>query len=167
MRADAGATWSGEPEAHKGAAYSNGPLLNTGPLLNAGVCRMSVRPDVGKWYRSGGGDAYEVVALDESDGTVEVQYFDGTVAEFELEDWEAQRKSGEIEDAEEPEDWTGSVDIDVDDEEEGTAGRDSPIEGSPRRAGGLDDLDLFEAADSSHANAAGTESPGTDGVIRG
>jgi hypothetical protein len=110
---------------------------------------MRVRPDVGKWYRSSGGEAYEVVALDADDGTVEVQYFDGTVSEFELEDWEAQRKGGEIEDAEEPEDWTGSVDIDVEDEEEGGTGRDSQIEGSPRRAGGLDDLDLFEASDSS------------------
>ncbi|HXN10146.1 MAG TPA: DUF6763 family protein [Steroidobacteraceae bacterium] len=126
---------------------------------------MRVRPDVGKWYRAGSGEAYEVVALDEDDGTVEVQYFDGTVAEFELEDWEAQRKSGEIEDAEEPEDWTGSVDIDVDDEEEGTSGRDSQIEDSPRRADGLDDLDLFDAADSSSANAAGTESPGSDGFV--
>jgi hypothetical protein len=127
---------------------------------------MRVRPDVGKWYRSGGGEAYEVVALDEDDGTVEVQYFDGTVAEFELEDWEAQRKGGEIEDAEEPEDWTGSVDIDVEDEEEST-GRDSQIDESPRRADGLDGLDLFDAADSSSANAAGTESPGTDGFFRG
>jgi hypothetical protein len=124
---------------------------------------MRVRPDVGRWYRSEGGEAYEVVALDEDDGTVEVQYFDGTVAEFELEDWEAQRKGGTIEDAEEPEDWTGSVDIDVEDEEEGGTGRDSRIEDPPQRAGGLDNLDLFEAADSSSADAAGTESPGFDG----
>ncbi len=173
MRADAGATWSGDPEAHKGAAYSNVPRLNTGtlqntdPLLNTGVCRMRVRPEVGKWYRSEGAEAYEVVALDADDGTVEVQYFDGTVAEFELEDWEAQRKGGAIEDAEEPEDWTGSVDIDVEDEEEGGTGRDSHIEDPPRRADGLDDLDLFDAADSSGADAAGMESPGSQWFVRG
>jgi hypothetical protein len=122
-----------------------------------------MRPDVGKWYRASGGEAFEVVALDEDDGTVEVQYYDGTVGEFELEDWEAQRANGEIEDAEAPEDWTGSVDVDVEDEEEGAA-RDGHIEESPRRADGLEGLDLFDAADSSGADAAGSESAGTDGV---
>jgi hypothetical protein len=126
---------------------------------------MRVRADVGKWYRASDGEALEVVALDEDDGTVEVQYFDGTVAEFELEDWEAQRANGEIEDAEAPEDWTGSVDVDVEDEEEG-GGRDSQIEESPRRSGGLEGLDLFDAADSSSADAAASESPGTDGLTR-
>jgi len=126
---------------------------------------MRVRADVGKWYRAGDGEAFEVVALDEDDGTVEVQYFDGTVAEFEFEDWEAQRANGEIEDAEAPEDWSGSVDVDVEDEEEG-AGRESQIEESPRRADGLEGLDLFDAADSSSADAAGTESPGSNGMAR-
>jgi uncharacterized protein DUF6763 len=123
---------------------------------------MRVHPDVGKWYRAGRGEAFEVVALDEDDGTVEVQYFDGTVAEFELEDWEMQRANGEIEDAEAPEDWTGSVDVDVEDEEDGV-GREASLEDSPRRSDGLEGLDLFDAGDSSSADAAGTESPGTDG----
>lgn len=127
---------------------------------------MRVHPDVGKWYRAGGGEAFEVVALDEDDGTVEVQYYDGTVAEFELEDWKAQRANGEIEDAEEPEDWTGSVDIDVDGEDD-SAGREADGEHSPRRSDGLEGLDLFDAGDSSNADTAGTESPGTDGLIRG
>jgi hypothetical protein len=127
---------------------------------------MRVHPDVGKWYRAGGGEAFEVVALDEDDGTVEVQYYDGTVAEFELEDWKAQRANGEIEDAEEPEDWTGSVDIDAEAEEDGN-GRESDGGNSPRRSDGLEGLDLFDAGDSSSADAAGTESPGTDGLARG
>ena len=130
---------------------------------------MRVRPDVGKWYRAAGGEAFEVVALDEEDGTVEVQYFDGTVAEFEFEDWEAQRASGEIEDAEAPEDWTGSVDADFEDDDE-VGGRDghldARIDESPRRVDELEGLDLFDAADSSSADAAVPESPGTDGLIR-
>jgi hypothetical protein len=126
---------------------------------------MRVRADVGKWYRAGDGEAFEVVALDEDDGTVEVQYFDGTVAEFEFEDWEVQRANGEIEDAEAPEDWSGSVDVDVEDEEEG-AGRDNQIDESPRPSDGLEGLDLFDAADSSNADAAGTESPGSNGMAR-
>jgi hypothetical protein len=127
---------------------------------------MRVHPDVGKWYRAGGGEAFEVVALDEDDGTVEVQYYDGTVAEFELEDWKAQRANGEIEDAEEPEDWTGSVDIDVDGEDD-SAGREADGEHSPRRSDGLEGLDLFDAGDSSSADMTGAESPGTDGLVRG
>ena len=127
---------------------------------------MRVHPDVGKWYRAGGGEAFEVVALDEHDGTVEVQYFDGTVAEFEFEDWEAQRANGEIEDAEGPEDWTGSVDVDVEDDEE-TKGPESDAENSPRNSDGLEGLDLFDAADSSNTDAAVTDSPGFDGSVRG
>jgi hypothetical protein len=131
--------------------------------MNTGAFEMRVHPDVGHWYRAGRGEVFEVVALDEDDGTVEVQYFDGTVAEFELEDWEAQRKNGEIEDAEPPEDWSGSVD--VEDEEDG-AGREAQIEDSPRRSDGLEGLDLFDAGDSSNTDTAATESPGTDGVQR-
>jgi hypothetical protein len=131
---------------------------------------MRVRPDVGKWYRADGGEAFEVVALDEEDGTVEVQYFDGTVAEFEIEDWEAQRASGAIEDAEPPEDWTGSVDADVEDDDDAGGGRDTHrearIDESPRRVDELEGLDLFDAADSSGADVVGFESPGTGGLIR-
>jgi hypothetical protein len=42
-----------------------------------------------------------------------VQHFDGTLEEFELESWEEQ----EFEEAQAPEDWTGSVDVDTEDTE--------------------------------------------------
>ncbi|MGH8327740.1 MAG: DUF6763 family protein [Steroidobacteraceae bacterium] len=48
----------------------------------------SPRPIVGHWYRMEGG-LFEVVAIDDDDATVEIQYFDGTVEEMDLEDWEA------------------------------------------------------------------------------
>ena len=35
-------------------------------------------PSIGAWYRHTGGDSFEVVAFDEDDGTIEIQYFDGT-----------------------------------------------------------------------------------------
>lgn len=105
---------------------------------------MSAQPDIGEWYRVRGGDLFEVVAIDDSDATVEVQYFDGTVEEFDLDDWEAQRANGEIEDAEAPDDWTGSVDVD---EEEDAPSPSGGYDGDERRAGGLDGLDLFEAPD--------------------
>jgi hypothetical protein len=56
---------------------------------------------------------FEVVAIDRDDATVEVQHFDGTLEEFELESWEEQ----EFEEAQAPEDWTGSVDVDTEDTE--------------------------------------------------
>ncbi|HEY7642205.1 MAG TPA: DUF6763 family protein, partial [Steroidobacteraceae bacterium] len=47
------------------------------------------------------------------DATVEVQHFDGTLEEFELESWAEQ----EFEEAQAPEDWSGSVDVDSEDYE--------------------------------------------------
>jgi len=105
---------------------------------------MSARPEVGDWYRTRGGDTFEIVAVDEDDGTVEVQYFDGTVEEFELDDWEAQRSNGEISDAEAPEDWSGSVDVETEDE---APTPNSGYENDQQMAGGLDGLDLFESPD--------------------
>jgi hypothetical protein len=74
------------------------------------------KPAVGAWYRFVGADLFEVVALDEDDGTIELQYFDGTVEEMDLEDWNAHWLDSEIEVAAAPEDWTGSVDVDTEDE---------------------------------------------------
>jgi hypothetical protein len=105
---------------------------------------MSAQPDIGGWYRVRGGELLEVVAIDEDDGTIEVQYFDGTVEELDLADWEAQRTTGEIEDAEPPEDWSGSVDVEGD---EDTLEPKPGLNGDPRLAGGLDGLDLFDAPD--------------------
>ena len=41
-----------------------------------------MKPTIGNWYRIHGGDSFEVVAFDEDDGTIELQYFDGTVEEM-------------------------------------------------------------------------------------
>jgi hypothetical protein len=50
---------------------------------------------------------FEVVAVDERDGTVEMQHFDGTLEESEPEGWVAMRP----ETTAAPEDWSGSVDV--------------------------------------------------------
>lgn len=68
-------------------------------------------PVVGDWYRRPGGNLFEVVAVDDEDGTVDVQHFDGTVEEIDLESW----PEIVIEAVEAPEDWSGSVDIETDD----------------------------------------------------
>jgi hypothetical protein len=64
-------------------------------------------PSIGDWYQKPGGDLFEVVALDDADGTIEIQYFDGTVEEVESEGW---YDMGCLP-AEAPEDYSGSLDI--------------------------------------------------------
>lgn len=45
-------------------------------------------PTIGAWYTDREShDVFEVVALDEEQGTVEVQYLDGAIGEFDLEVW--------------------------------------------------------------------------------
>ncbi len=68
-------------------------------------------PVVGHWYRHSNGNLFEVVALDEDDSTVELQYFDGTIDELDLDAWQRLL----IETVGAPEDWSGSVDMDPED----------------------------------------------------
>ncbi len=95
---------------------------------------------IGDWYRLNGGELFEVVAVDEDDGTIEIQYFDGTVEEMDVEDWNAQWEDGGLEAAEAPEDWSGSVDVESEKESRGRDnGEDRELRASP-----LDGIDLFE-----------------------
>ncbi|HYB34006.1 MAG TPA: DUF6763 family protein [Steroidobacteraceae bacterium] len=100
------------------------------------------QPAIGDWYRLNGGALFEVVALDDDDGTIEIQYFDGTVEEMDIEDWKAQWEEGALESAEPPEDWSGSVDVESGDDEGHSA--DSLGEERDLRASPLDGIDLFE-----------------------
>lgn len=70
-----------------------------------------VYPSIGQWFRRPNGTLLEVVAVDEEDKTVEIQFFDGTIDEVEIEAWPEQ---GLVEVAA-PEDWSGSVDMDPED----------------------------------------------------
>jgi len=103
------------------------------------------QPAIGDWYRMNGGALFEVVALDDDDGTIEIQYFDGTVEEMDIEDWEAQWEDGALEAAEAPEDWSGSVDVETSDDESRSS--ESPAEDRDLRASGLEGIDLFEGSD--------------------
>jgi len=90
-------------------------------MSNKGNPMQAPTPIVGDWYRRTGGELFEVVAVDEEDGTIEVQHFDGTVEELDIESWNDQWEDALLEAAEAPEDWTGSVDVepeDVDDNDE-------------------------------------------------
>ncbi|RMD80464.1 MAG: hypothetical protein D6809_01125 [Gammaproteobacteria bacterium] len=45
-------------------------------------------PRAHAWYRAEDGSLFEVVAVDEQDASVELQYQDGTLEELDLEAWD-------------------------------------------------------------------------------
>ena len=102
----------------------------------------SPEPSVGDWFRLNGGELFEVVAVDEDDGTIEIQYFDGTVQEMEFEDWNTYCEERALEAAEPPEDWSGSVDVDPD--EDNGSRSDPYTDERDLRASPLDGIDIFE-----------------------
>ena len=73
---------------------------------------MYEEPVVGAFYedREEDGRTFEVTAFDENDGTIEIQYSDGTTDEIDLDDWygmdleqlESDEEEDEENDAEEP-----------------------------------------------------------------
>jgi hypothetical protein len=108
-------------------------------------------PVIGEWFRRAGGDSFEVVAIDRDDHTIEIQYFDGTVEEMEIEDW----RESEIETCEAPEDWTGSLDVEPEDTENeyeaepgNTKPWSDPLQFVDRgEAGGYSEVDAQEEAE--------------------
>ncbi len=66
---------------------------------------------VGNWFRTVAGEKLEVVAYDPEEGTIEVQFYDGTIEEYDLDDW----KELEAKPTAPPEDWAGSYDVGKDD----------------------------------------------------
>lgn len=72
---------------------------------------VELLPVIGNWYKTLSGDTFEVVAMDADDGTVEIQYYDGTVGELELDAWD-DISLGQVA---APEDWSGSLDIELED----------------------------------------------------
>lgn len=80
-------------------------------------------PIVGNWYQDLSADAdFEVVAVDEDTGLVELRYFDGTREEIDLDDWYKM----DINAAEPGDDWEEGDDDDQTAEfEEGDADEES------------------------------------------
>jgi len=89
-------------------------------------------PDIGQWYRRPDGTLLKVVAVDEESNTVEIQFFDGTIDEIEMDTWSEQFLAKVAA----PEDWTGPVDMDPDDY------REVPLDELP--AGFHDPLEFLE-----------------------
>ena len=64
-------------------------------------------PIEGNWYQNlEKGMDFMVVDVNEREGTVDIQYFDGDIEELEMEEWEEM----DLEEIEPPEDWTGPLD---------------------------------------------------------
>ena len=60
-------------------------------------------PIIGNWYRDINQQLFEVVALDDADSLIEIQYFNGDIDELDYEAW-----YGVVsESVPPPEDWTG------------------------------------------------------------
>lgn len=72
-----------------------------------------LEPIVGNWYAHlDKGQRFMVAAVDEDAETVDMQHFDGDIEELSFSDW----YQLDLEIIEEPEDWSGAMDIaDVDD----------------------------------------------------
>lgn len=68
-------------------------------------------PRIGDWYQSINGDRFEIVALDEEDGALDIQHYDGAIEEVDLDTW----REMDIDAIEAPEDWAGSLDIERED----------------------------------------------------
>lgn len=65
-------------------------------------------PIIGQWYfHLDKGQRFFVTAVEEDEQTVEVQHFDGDLEEFSFEQWQDM----DIELSEQPENWTGALDI--------------------------------------------------------
>jgi hypothetical protein len=66
---------------------------------------------IGNWFQSINGDRFEIVAIDDEEGTLEIQHFDGAIEEIDFDSWAEM----EIDPIEPPEDWSGSFDIERED----------------------------------------------------
>ena len=80
-------------------------------LFNIGNSKMArtPNPEVDNWYHHAEkAQRFLVTAIDDHSDSVEIQYFDGTLDEFDLSTWYAM----DVELVEAPEDWTGPVDMD-------------------------------------------------------
>ena len=68
-------------------------------------------PRTGSWYKNDVGESFEIVAQDEEDETLELQYYDGTIEELDREAWELLNP----EPIAPPEDWGGAMDVSKED----------------------------------------------------
>lgn len=72
----------------------------------------SIRPVVGKWYQElDDSSIFEVVAVDERNQTIETQYIDGEINEYDVENWYELA----LTEIEAPEDWRNAYELSSED----------------------------------------------------
>jgi hypothetical protein len=82
---------------------------------------MYEEPVVGAFYEDEDGKSFEVIAFDENDGSIEIQYGDSTTDEIDLDDWyglDLERLESDEEDDLEETDTSNPPDDDVDPDED-------------------------------------------------
>lgn len=85
-------------------------------------------PEIGHWYQdSRSGQLFEIVARDGSEGTVQVQYLDGELADLDLEAWAELA----LRPAAAPEDWRTAFELDPDEETDPDAAMHPPTWSDP------------------------------------
>ncbi len=78
------------------------------------------RPEIGQWYKElPTGMVFEVVALDDQGGTIEVQCLEGELCEYDTDSW----RELDLAAVAEPEDWRHPFEVDGDD----SGDPDSPL----------------------------------------
>ena len=95
-------------------------------------------PIVGNWYQHlDKGQRFKVLAVDEDEGSVDIQHFDGDLEEMDLSDW----YQADLEPGEAPENWAGPIDVGEPDDlgssitDTAAADWDAPLEENERNRG--------------------------------
>ncbi|MFK7830391.1 MAG: DUF6763 family protein [Congregibacter sp.] len=68
----------------------------------------TVVPKIGHWYQEGNGPLFEIVTFEPDEASVQVQYLDGELADFDLETWGVMAAKP----AAAPEDWRTAFELD-------------------------------------------------------
>jgi hypothetical protein len=45
-------------------------------------------PQIGDWYKAEDGNSFEIIAIDDDEGWVEIQYFDGSIESLDRDVWD-------------------------------------------------------------------------------
>ena len=69
-------------------------------------------PEIGQWYQdSRSGQLFEIVASDSNEGSIQVQFLDGELTDYDLESWAELM----LQPAAAPEDWRTGFEVDGED----------------------------------------------------
>ncbi|ROS00306.1 hypothetical protein EDC56_2952 [Sinobacterium caligoides] len=62
---------------------------------------------IGQWYKAEEGAIFEVVALDDISSSIEIQYIDGEIGEYDIDSW----LQDNLQQIAAPEDWTAPYEV--------------------------------------------------------